>query len=299
MLSLLQCVLINASYTLDLCDTKKSNFMKKVILITGASSGIGKDAAIALIGKGYTVYAAARRLDKMQDIEQLGGFPLEMDVTNADDVKKIINHIVEKEGRIDVLWNNAGYALYGAVEDVPIEEAKKQFNVNVFGLANMTQEVLPYMRKQGTGTIINTSSAVGKIYLPIGAWYIASKHAVEGFSDSLRLEVKEFNIKVVILEPGAIATEFGDVLFEPLVKFSGNGAYSRLANMMAAGMKASYQTPGGAASPKIVSDTILEIVETEQPEIRYLVGEDAKMMVQTRTAIGDKQFDDVILSQFK
>src|SRR5262249_36137493 len=154
--------------------------------------------------------------------------------------------------------------------------------------------VLPHMRKHNAGTIINTSSATGKIYLPIGAWYVASKHSVEGFSDCLRLEVKEFNINVVLLEPGAIATEFGDVLFEPLVTYSKNSAYARLGNLMAAGMKASYLTPGGAAPTSIVSDTVLEIVEADEPEIRYLIGEDAKMMVQTRAALGDKKFDEMM-----
>ena len=182
---------------------------KKVILITGASSGMGKESAKALIRKGHAVYAAARRIEQMEDLKSMGGYPIEMDITSENDVREVIETIIRKEGRIDVLWNNAGYGLYGAVEDVPIEDAKKQFEVNLFGLAAITQKVVPYMREANRGTIINTSSMGGKMYTPMGAWYHASKHAVEGFSDCLRLELEPFNIKVVVLEPGIIITEFG------------------------------------------------------------------------------------------
>ena len=172
--------------------------MKKIILVTGASSGIGKESAKQLIKEGHTVYAAARRIEKMQDIKELGGYPMEMDITNEDDIQRIVDEIIEKEGKIDVLFNNAGYAIYGAVEDITIDEARRQFEVNIFGLASLTQKVLPYMRAKRSGTIINTSSIGGKIYSPLGAWYHATKHALEGWSDCLRLEVKQFNIDVVI-----------------------------------------------------------------------------------------------------
>ncbi|WEA00555.1 oxidoreductase [Mucilaginibacter sp. SJ] len=234
-----------------------------------------------------------------QYIQRLGGIPVQADVTSDGDVQKLVDLIIQKEGKIDVLWNNAGYALYGAVEDVPLEEARRQFEVNLFGLANVTQKVLPHMRKAKSGTIINTSSVTGRVYLPIGAWYFASKHVVEGWSDCLRLELKEFNINVVLLEPGAIATEFGDVALEPLTKYSGKGAYSRLANVMVNGMKAAYQKPGGAAPTSIISDAILKIVESDKPKFRYLVGKDAKMMVRLRKFLGDKLFDKVIMSQLK
>ena len=170
---------------------------KKVILITGASSGMGKETAKACIEKGYTVYTVARRIDQMQDLKTLGGHPIQMDVTKESDIQNVVDTIIQKEGKIDVLWNNAGYGLYGAVEDVLVEEARKQFEVNLFGLAAITRKVVPYMRKANGGTIINTSSMGGKIYTPMGAWYHASKHAVEGFSDCLRLELKEFNIPVI------------------------------------------------------------------------------------------------------
>jgi len=137
--------------------------MKKVIVITGASAGMGKDAALALIKKGHTVYTLARRMDKMDEIQKVGGHPIQLDITNEQQIKSAVDTIIQKEGRIDVLWNNAGYGLYGAVEDVPITEARHQFEVNLFGLAAITQLVLPHMRKNKSGTIINTSSMGGRI----------------------------------------------------------------------------------------------------------------------------------------
>ena len=191
--------------------------MSKVILITGASSGMGKETAKALILQGHKVYTVARRIEQMQDIQTMGGFPIQMDITSEDDIQRVLDTIMQKESKIDVLWNNAGYGLYGSVEDIPIEDARKQFEVNLFGLAQMTQKVIPYMRKANGGTIINTSSMGGKMYTPMGAWYHASKHAVEGFSDCLRLELKAFNIHVVVLEPGIIITEFGDVMLQNIM----------------------------------------------------------------------------------
>ena len=186
---------------------------QKVILVTGASAGIGKDAALALLKRGHIVYGAARRVEKMQDIVKAGGHALPMDVTNEAQVVEVVKTIIKQSGRIDVLVNNAGYSTPGPVEEVPIAEAKRNFDVNLFGLARLTQEVLPYMRKAKSGSIVNVSSVVGKTYFPFGAWYIATKHALEGWSDTLRLELHPFNIKVAIIEPGAIRTEFMDVAY--------------------------------------------------------------------------------------
>lgn len=158
----------------------------------------------------------------------MGGHPIQMDVTNQADIQQVIDTIIQQEGKIDVLWNNAGYGLYGSVEDIPLEQARRQFEVNLFGLASMTQKVVPYMRKAKAGTIINTSSMGGKIYTPMGAWYHASKHAIEGLSDSLRLELAPFNINVVVLEPGIILTEFSEEVLKSLGQFSAAGAYAEL-----------------------------------------------------------------------
>jgi short-subunit dehydrogenase len=273
--------------------------MTKVILITGASSGMGKVSAVALIKAGHKVYTAARRIENMQDLKEMGGFPIQVDMTNESDLQKLVDTIIQKEGKIDVLWNNAGYGLYGAVEDIPVEDARRQFEVNLFGLASLTQKVILYMRNATTGTIINTSSMGGKMYTPMGAWYHATKHALEGWSDCLRLELKPFNINVVILEPGAIATEFGDVLHEPMLKYSGNGPYGKLVHKLAKTTQEMYSKPNAASPSSLISNTILEIVNSQKPKTRYRVGKWAKPMVWIRLYLGDMLFDKVIMSQIK
>lgn len=270
--------------------------MKKVILITGASSGMGKETAKSLIRQGHTVYTVARRIDQMQDLKELGGKPIQMDVTQESDIQHVVDTIIRQEGKIDVLWNNAGYGLFGSVEDVPIEEARQQFEVNLFGLAAITQKVVPYMRKANGGTIINTSSMGGKMYTPMGAWYHASKHAVEGFSDCLRLELKQFNINVVVLEPGIIVTEFGDVMLNNISRFSSKGAYSSLTGKLVAATKKMYDK-GQGSKPAVISETVSKIVNTASPKTRYRVGLWAKPMVWMRIYLGDKLFDKIVMSQ--
>jgi NAD(P)-dependent dehydrogenase (short-subunit alcohol dehydrogenase family) len=270
--------------------------MKKVILITGASSGIGKEAAKALIQQGHTVYAVARRVEQMQDLQALGGHPLSMDVTKESDIQQAVDAIIAKEGKIDVLWNNAGYGLYGAVEDVPLEEARRQFEVNLFGLASITQKVIPHMRGAQSGTIINTSSMGGKIYTPMGAWYHATKHAVEGWSDCLRIELKPFNIKVVVLQPGIIETEFGEVMLSNIAQYSGATAYADLTGKLVAATKKMYAN-GGASQPSLIAKTVSKIIASKNPKTRYRVGKWAKPMVWMRTYLGDKLFDKIVMSQ--
>ena len=165
----------------------------------------------------------------MKDIESRGALIIEMDLTDDESMTNAIRRIIQQEGRIDVLFNNAGYGSYGAVEDVPIADARRQFEVNLFGLSRLTQLVLPYMRQQSSGKIINTSSAGGKIYTLLGAWYHAAKHALEGYSDCLRVEVKPFGIDVIVIEPGATESEWAEVVIEHVGKTSGKTAYSKLA----------------------------------------------------------------------
>jgi len=257
---------------------------------------MGKETARKLIQEGHTVYTVARRIDQMQDLKALGGFPMQMDVTNDADIQKVVETVVQKEGKIDVLWNNAGYGLYGSVEDVPLSAARTQMEVNVFGMAAMTQKVVPYMRKAKSGTIINTSSMGGKMYFPMGAWYHASKHAVEGLSDSLRLELQPFNIKVVVLEPGFIATEFGSVLMDNFSKLPKDSAYLNLMHKIAEGTKKAAES-GGASKPSIIANTVSKIVRSENPKTRYRVGKYAKPMVWMRTYLGDRIFDKIVMSQ--
>lgn len=209
----------------------------KVILLTGASSGIGYESAEVLAKQGHKVYGAARRIEKIKELESQGIIPIKMDITDADSIKDAVKTIIEAEGRIDVLINNAGYGSYGAVEDVSIKEAKKQFEVNIFGLARLTQLVLPYMRKQKCGRIINISSMAGRVATYMGAWYHATKYALEGLSDSLRMEVKDFGIDVVLIEPGAIKTDWGFIAAEHLEESSKGGAYEDSAKKAASGMK--------------------------------------------------------------
>lgn len=272
--------------------------MKKVILITGASSGMGKDAAAALLRQGHTVYAAARRVELMKDLEGQGAHLLKMDVANEDDIRQAVDTITRQQGKIDVLWNNAGYGLYGAVEDVPLEEARRQFEVNLFGLAALTQRIIPMMRKAGSGTIINTSSMGGKIYMPMGAWYHASKHALEGWSDSLRLDLQPHGIHVVVLEPGVIYSEWGAIMMENMTKFSGKGAYSEAARKMAKATQQMYDN-GDASQPSVITEAILKIVASKKPKTRYRVGKFAKPMVWMRTFLGDRLFDKMAMSMMK
>ena len=269
---------------------------KKVIVITGASSGMGKETAKALIQQGHKVYTLARRIEQMQDIRALGGHPIQMDVTKESDIAHVIETIIQAEGRIDMLWNNAGYGLYGAVEDVPVDEARRQFEVNLFGLAAITQKVVPYMRDAKSGTIINTSSMGGKMYTPMGAWYHASKHAVEGFSDCLRLELQPFNIHVVVLEPGIIVTEFGDVMLDNISRFSAKGAYASLTAKLIAATKKMYDSGQGSKST-VISKTVSKIILAKKPKTRYRVGLWAKPMVWMRIYLGDRLFDKIVMSQ--
>lgn len=273
--------------------------IKKVVLITGASSGIGKDAAKQLLNEGYTLYVAARRIDKMKDLEEMGATVIKLDVTKEEEIKKAIELIKQKSGGVDVLVNNAGYAIYGAVEDTTIEDARRQFEVNIFGLASLTKKVLPYMREQKSGTIINISSMGGKVYTPLGAWYHATKHALEGWSDSLRLELKQFGIDVVIIEPGAIKTEFGDVMTAPMMDRSGKGPYANLAKAMEKASKESYEKPNASSPPSVISDLIFKAIKSNKPKTRYVAGKMAKPVMFARKYFGDRFFDKMIMSQIK
>jgi len=270
---------------------------KKVVLITGASSGIGKETAKLLVENGHLVYGAARRLDKMNDLKEAAIKLLEMDVTNDESMVKGIQKIIETEKRIDVLVNNAGYGSFGALEDVPLSEAKYQFEVNIFGLARLTQLVLPHMRKQQSGKIVNISSMGGKFGEPHGAWYHATKFAVEGLSDSLRMELKQFKIDVVIIEPGAIKSEWGGIAKENLLKVSGNTPYKNLAAKHAALIDETYKRVG--SEPIVIAKTIAKAINSNNPKTRYTVGGGAKLLLFMRRILSDKLFDKIFLSQLK
>ncbi len=271
----------------------------QVILITGASSGMGKEAAKLLLRQGHVVYTAARRVELMQDLQALGAHPLKMDVTDEAQMQAGIAQITAAHGGVDVLVNNAGFGIYGAMEDTSMADARYQFDVNFFGLARMTQLVLPHMRGQQRGRIINISSMGGKMYTPLGSWYHATKHALEGWSDCLRLELAPFGIQVVIVEPGIIATEFGDVMTGPLLERSGKGPYAKLAHIVAKATGDAYSKPNAASPASVIADVIAEAIATPKPKTRYVAGKMAKPLMFIRKWFGDRFFDMAVMSQMK
>jgi short-subunit dehydrogenase len=265
----------------------------QVALVTGASAGIGKATTRRLIAEGYTVYAAARRVEQMRDLEQAGAIVLALDITRDEDVVAAVSRIQRDHGGVDVLVNNAGYALYGAVEDVTIEEARRQFEVNIFGLARLTQLILPSMRAKRAGKIINISSMGGKIYTPLGAWYHATKHALEGFSDCLRLEVSQFGIDVIIVEPGGTKTEFGDVVTESLGARKPDGPYAPMAKALLAATAKTYDK---ASPPELIAETIAKAVRAKRPRTRYVAGYMARPSMLLRSVVSDRTFDKLVMN---
>lgn len=263
-----------------------------IVLVTGASSGIGKATARSLLEQGHTVYVAARRVEAMQDLQALGAVPLRMDITRDADVFAVVERITRDHGGLDVLVNNAGFGMYGSVEETTIDDARYQFEVNLFGMARLTQLLIPAMRERGRGTIVNVSSMGGKIYTPLGAWYHATKHAVEGWSDALRIELQPFGIDVVVIEPGIIATEFGDVLTQPMLDRSGNGPYGKLAHAIA-----SSKAP--MSQPTVVAGAIVRAVRARRPKTRYVAGNLARPLMFVRKFLGDRVYDRLIMSQFR
>ncbi len=266
----------------------------KTALVTGASSGIGKAIAEQLIRDGLSVIAAARRVDRMGDLKALGAHAIALDVSQEESIVRAVEGIAGTHGGVDVLVNNAGFALYGAVEDVPLDEARYQLAVNLFGPARLTQLILPHMREQRSGRIINISSMGGKIYTPLGAWYHASKHALEGWSDCLRLELSSFGIDVVVVEPGIIRTDFGNVLEGPMMKFSGEGPYASMARGVAKATADSYGR-GGGSPPEVIASVVSRAIKARRPRTRYVAGHLAAMLIFARKWFGDRLFDRMIL----
>ena len=251
---------------------------KKIILLTGASSGIGYDTAKALAEQGHKVYAAARRIERMEPLRSLGAEPLYMDVTDDESMQRGVQSILDTEGRIDVLINNAGYGYFGPVETVPMDDARNQLEVNIFGLARLCQLVLPAMRRQGKGRIINIASVAGKTVMLYGGWYHVTKYSVEALSDALRMEVKPFGIDVVLIEPGAIKTNWGIIAADHLVQTAKDTAYASTGVMMAENMRSIYMSDI-PSDPSVVRKAICRAVNSRRPRSRYRIGRMAKAMV--------------------
>ena len=268
---------------------------KKTVLITGASSGIGRATAVELNNKGYSVYAAARRMDKLRELEKLGIHPVQLDVANEESIVSCVNAILAKEGSIDILINNAGYGSYGAVEDVPLSEGRYELEVLLFGAARLVQLVLPKMRENHYGKIVNVTSMGGRIWTMLGAWYHAGKFAVEGFSNSLRIETKPFGIDVIVVEPGGIKTEWGDISADHLEEYSFGGAYAGSAKGYAAMLRKQY-AGNNLSKPELIARTISKAIAVRRPRTRYLIGFSAKPMIWIKNIFGDRVFDWVIRS---
>lgn len=268
----------------------------KIILVTGASSGLGKMTAIKLRKQGHIVYAVARRVDSMKELEELGINIGYMDVTDDESIKKIVDDIVSRDGKIDVLINNAGYGSYGAVEDVSIEEAQRQFEVNVFGVARVSKIVLPHMREKRAGLVINISSVVGKVALPFMGWYSASKHAIEGLSDAMRIELEPFGVKVVIVEPGVVKTGFDGIVADDFANIDSD--YEEMGKKFKQSFIKMYASPK-APTGEVVAEQILKIVRSKNPKIRYRPTTDSKINLSARKILCDKVFDKLIKSQTK
>ena len=266
----------------------------KVAIVTGSSSGIGFATSVLLAKNSFFTYASMRNLAKsngINDIAKKENLPLQviqLDVNDDKSVKTAIDKVLAEKGRIDVLVNNAGYGLLGCVEDLSMDEIKAQFETNLFGIIRVTQAVLPTMRKQKQGMIVNISSIAGKIGFPVTPAYISTKFALEGLSESMRYELDPFGIKVIIIEPGAVRTNFNKSMAVAKKVSDPNSPYSQMTRKVQTGFKMllEHGTP-----PEEVAKTILKAVTSENPEPRYLVGNDAAMVMEARKNMSDAEFE--------
>ena len=271
----------------------------RVVLVTGCSSGIGHATAGRLARSGWTVYATARRLDAMAGLAEAGCRLLRLDVTDDESMRAAVEEIERVEGTVDVLVNNAGYSLSGAIESVPLDEVRRQFETNVFGLVRLTQLVLPGMRAQGRGRIVNVSSMGGRLTFPGGGYYHATKHAIEALSDALRFEVRGFGIDVVVIQPGLIRTGFSDAAVGTIADRSDDpaGPYDVFNQAVAAATAGAYRnalsrTLGGG--PDVVARTIERAITTKRPRTRYRVTGSARLFIVLRRLLPDRLWDGLV-----
>lgn len=265
----------------------------KVILITGASSGKGFETSISLVKQGHKVYGSARNPEDMKNLRENEIIPLELDVTNEEQCKNAIDTIIKNDNRIDVLINNAGYGLYGAIEDISINEAKYQFEVNVFGLSRLIQNVLPHMRKQKSGKIINISSIGGKLTSFMGGWYHASKYAVESLTDALRMEISSFGIDVVLIEPSGVRTNWWKIAMEHLKQTSKGGAYEKMAEKAANGML-KLGNSKVMSNPRKIAKVIVNAINSKKPKTRYVVGFGGKSLIFLHSILPTRWYDWIV-----
>jgi len=270
--------------------------MSQVVLITGASSGIGKTSALLLAESGYIVYAGTRTPEKFDNyMENL--HVIQLDITDAKSIQTAVQSIYIEQGKIDVLVNNAGYGLVSTVEDVSEEEMFNQFNVNVFGVFRMCKEVIPFMRENNAGVIINISSFLGKIGLPLLTFYNSSKYAVEGVTDSLRYELRDFNIRVHSIMPGFFSTNFAkDNLVVNASTFDKNSPYANLVSNLAPNI---VEQINGGNDANEAAQLIVKMIEDEDSLARETVGDKARKFIPMRRELSDEDFERRVREYYK
>src|SRR5215204_4254285 len=273
----------------------------KVAVVTGSSTGIGYETSLILARSGFLTYATMRNLNKSENIKSVAtkeSLPIQikqLDVTDDVSVTNAIQAISSEAGRIDVLVNNAGYGLNGAFEDLAMDEIKAQYETNVFGLIRTTQAVLPVMRSQKSGTIVNISSGAGRFGFPSGSAYVSTKFAVEGLSESMSYELEPFGIRVVIVEPGVIRTNFGDGLVVAKKSQDPNSPYSQMMQKVSTSFEHMLEN---ASSPDLVAKVVLQAVTSENPSLRYLAGKDVEMWVEAKRNMSDDEFYKMMKQSF-
>jgi NAD(P)-dependent dehydrogenase (short-subunit alcohol dehydrogenase family) len=275
--------------------------ISKAVLITGCSTGIGRATAEHLAAHGWRVYATARRPESIQDLAGRGCKTLALDVCDEASMRAAVAQIEAAEGAVGVLVNNAGYGQEGPFEEVPMTEVRRQFETNVFGLVRLTQLVLPGMRRQRWGRIVNLSSMGGRLTLPGGAFYHATKYAVEALSDALRFEVRPFGIDVVVIEPGPIKTRFGDTAIAAVRGVdSAESPYAAFNKILAQRIREAYEGPMGrfAAEPEAVARVIEKAISADRPQTRYVVTLAAHILMGLRRWLPDRAFDGFLRTQF-
>jgi NAD(P)-dependent dehydrogenase (short-subunit alcohol dehydrogenase family) len=276
-----------------------ANAISKAVLVTGCSTGIGRATAEHLAQRGWTVYATARRPETISGLR--GCKTLALDVCDEASMRAAVDTVERAEGAIGVLVNNAGYGQEGAFEETPMAEVRRQFETNVFGLIRLTQLVLPGMRRQRWGRVVNLSSMGGRLTLPGGAFYHATKYAVEALSDALRFEVKPFGIDVVVVEPGPIRTQFGDTAIAAVQRVSRTDSpYAEFNRVLAQRIKEAYEGPMGrfALPPEAVAKVIETAITADRPRTRYVVTFAARFLMALRRWLPDRAFDGFLRTQF-
>ena len=274
----------------------------KAVLITGCSTGIGRATAERLASGGFTVYATARKLEAVADLEAKGCRTLALDVTDDESMQAAVTTVEEAEGAVGVLVNNAGYSQSGAVESIDIDEVRAQFETNVFGLVRMSQLVLPGMRAQGYGRVVNVGSMGGKLTFPGGGIYHATKYAVEAISDAMRFEVSSFGVQVVLIQPGLIKTEFASAAVGALNRGTADdGPYGQFNQEVAATTVGGYEGPAAklGGGPDTVAKAIEKAVTATRPKARYPVTPSARLLMGQRALMPDRAWDAFVGTQFR